>query len=877
MSRLSDSPTHVDGLVERERELAALEAALAAVSAGQGRVVLVTAEAGGGKTALIDRFCAIHASSVRVLRGACDALFTPRPLGPIHDFAGQLGSELTERLAGEAIPYEVAAALIDELQGHEPTVIVVEDVHWADEATVDVLRLIARRISDVPVSIVLSYRDEAMDARHPFKVMLGEIASGLALTRVGLAPLSPEAVAQLAEPYDVDADELYQVTAGNPFYVTEVLASPSGSIPPTVREAVLARTARLTSEARSLLEAVAIVPPQVELWLLEELGGQDGTALEECLSSGMLLEQSGTIAFRHELARLTLEESLTPGRRIELHRRAFEALQTRPPGSPDLARLAHHGDAAGDTEAVLRVAPGAAARASSVGAHREAAAQYRRAVSYAQHLPLEERAVLLERYSHECYLTDEADEAIDSLRAAADCYRALGDARAEGATLGRLSTILWCPGHSKEARGVGLEAVEILERLPPGPELAHAYDNLRFLAAKEPDLDSARAWANRSLSVAREVGDPETTAYVTLGAALIDVADGVPEGLKELERRINDALHSGHEADAAQMIDALASCVRHRSPTELSRGLIEQGVELAQSHGLDLAYLYLLAYRSRAELDEGSWTDAAASAEAVLGERFLSTSPRIVALVTLALVRARRGDPDVRPALDEARALSEPTGDLLRIAPVAAARAEAAWLSGHRDAVAAETEEPFRLATERRMPRAIGELACLRRRAGLEVEVPDDVPEPYSLQLEGDYERAAAAWDALGCPYEAALALADADQEEPLRRALETLQQLDARPAATIVARRLRELGVRGVARGPRPSTRANPAALTAREIDVLCLLAQGLRNSGIGERLFVSPRTVEHHVSAILAKLGVQNRGEAVAEARRLGLLQDP
>jgi len=151
------------------------------------------------------------------------------------------------------------------------------------------------------------------------------------------------------------------------------------------------------------------------------------------------------------------------------------------------------------------------------------------------------------------------------------------------------------------------------------------------------------------------------------------------------------------------------------------------------------------------------------------------------------------------------------------------------------------------------------------------------VPEPYSLQLEGDYERAAAAWDALGCPYEAALALADADQEEPLRRALETLQQLDARPAATIVARRLRELGVRGVARGPRPSTRANPAALTAREIDVLCLLAQGLRNSGIGERLFVSPRTVEHHVSAILAKLGVQNRGEAVAEARRLGLLQDP
>jgi len=402
-------------------------------------------------------------------------------------------------------------------------------------------------------------------------------------------------------------------------------------------------------------------------------------------------------------------------------------LQTQSPGSPDLARLAHHADAAGDTEAVLRVAPGAAARASSVGAHREAAAQYRRALSYAQHLPLEERAVLLERYSHECYLTDEADEAIDSLRAAAECYRALGDARAEGATLARVSGILRCPGRTKEARGVGLEAVEILERLPPGPELAHAYDNLRGLSVMEPDLDSARAWANRSLSVAREVGDPETTAYVTLGAILIDVADGVPEGLEEVERRITDALHSGHEVDAAQMIQGLAGRVRHRRPTQLPRVLIEQGVELAQRHGLDLTYLYLLAYRSRAELDEGSWTDAAVSAEAVLGERFVSTSPRMVALVTLALVRARRGDPDAWPALDEARALSEPTGELLRIAPVAAARAEVAWLSGRRDAVAAETEEPLRLAVERRMPRAIGELGCLRRRAGLEVEVPDEI------------------------------------------------------------------------------------------------------------------------------------------------------
>lgn len=543
------------------------------------------------------------------------------------------------------------------------------------------------------------------------------------------------------------------------------------------------------------------------------------------------------------------------------------------PGSLDLARLAHHADAAGDAEAVLRLAPRAAARASSVGAHREAAAQYRRALSYAQNIPLE-RAALLEQYSHECYLTDKSDEAIDSLRAAAECYRALGDTRAEGATLARASTILWCPGRGKEAQAVGLEAVEILERLPPGPELALAYNTLAFLAVKEPNLDSARAWANRSLSVAREVGEPETTASVTLTAALIDAGDGRPEGLAEVERRIGDALRTGRDAEAAQMIHGLAGRVRHRSPTQLSRVLIEKGLELAQSHGLDLTYLYLLAYRSRAALDEGSWTDAAASAEVVLGESFVSTFPRTVALVTLALVRARRGDPDVWPALDEARALSEPTGELIRIAPVSAARAEVAWLSGHRDAVAAETDEPFRLAVERHMPRAIGELGCLRRRAGLEVEIPDEAPEPYALELACDYERAAAAWEALGCPYDAALALAGAGEEEPLRRALETLQQLGARPAGAIVARRLQALGVRNVPRGPRPSTQTNEAQLTARELDVLRLLAEGVRNAVIAERLFVSARTVEHHVSSILRKLAVASRGEAVAEAARRGLV---
>jgi DNA-binding CsgD family transcriptional regulator len=196
-----------------------------------------------------------------------------------------------------------------------------------------------------------------------------------------------------------------------------------------------------------------------------------------------------------------------------------------------------------------------------------------------------------------------------------------------------------------------------------------------------------------------------------------------------------------------------------------------------------------------------------------------------------------------------------------------------AWLEGDRDAVAAATKGALPLALERKAGWLIDELTGWRRRAGLDEDVPASAAEPYALQLAGEWARAAGLWTEVGCPYEAALALADADKEEPLRRALEELQRLEARPAAGIVARRLRERGARGLPRGPRPETQENPAGLTRRELEVLRLVAQGLRNAEIAERLFLAEKTVDHHVSAILRKLDVHTRGEASAEAVKLGL----
>lgn len=855
-------------LLERTRELSVLGECFEAVqSSSRGRVVLIGGEAGVGKSTLLQRFCEERRESARILWGACDPLFTPRPLGPLLAVAEGAGGELEEVVASGVMPHEVVAALARELRARAASVFVLEDVHWADEATLDVLRLLARRMETVPALIVASYRDDELDRAHPLRIVLGELATSRSVARLKLAALSPAAVAQLAEPHAVDADELYRKTAGNPFFVVEALAAQAEEIPDTVRDAVLARAARLSPRAKRLLEAVAVVPPQAELWLLEALAGETIDGLDECLTSGMLTSEPAGVGFRHELARLAVEESIALNRRVDLHRQALAALADPPGSAPDLARLAHHAEAAGDVDAVLRFAPAAAARAASLGAHRESAAQYARALRFGDRLPVAERAELLERRSRECYITDQYDEGIAALEEALECRRTVGDTLKEGEVLHRLSEFLWCPGRTAEAERSARDAVGLLERVSPGRELASAYANLAAICRAAARSEEAIAWAGRALDLAKRLDDTEIAvhALTTIGACQGDY--------EKLEQSLERARRAGLAVQVGRtFILAGAGAVQSRRHS-LANMYLEPGIAYCSERGLVLDRLYLLAYRARLELDQGRWSEAADSAASVLRIPRTSTTPRIVALVVLALVRARRGDPEVWPLLDEAWTLAEPTGELPRLGPVAAARAEVAWLEGDRDAVAAATKGALPLALERKAGWLIDELTGWRRRAGLDEDVPASAAEPYALQLAGEWARAAGLWTEVGCPYEAALALADADKEEPLRRALEELQRLEARPAAGIVARRLRERGARGLPRGPRPETQENPAGLTRRELEVLRLVAQGLRNAEIAECLFLAEKTVDHHVSAILRKLDVHTRGEASAEAVKLGL----
>jgi DNA-binding CsgD family transcriptional regulator len=589
----------------------------------------------------------------------------------------------------------------------------------------------------------------------------------------------------------------------------------------------------------------------------------------------MLVSTSEGVTFRHELARLSVEESIAPGRARELHRTVLAALREPPYGTPDLARLAHHAEGAGDVKAVLELAPAAAQRAASLGAHREAAAQYARALRFADDIEPRRRAALLNGHSFECYLTAQEQGNIESIEAAIECYRELGDDVALGATLRWHALALFVWGRAREAAHSAGEALSVLERLPPGHELAMTYNVLASLANFDEDSEATLTWADRALDLADRAGSIEArlSALGTLG--MRNVAQGLPrEGWAQLEEALRLARNEGLESQLGRTyVLAGMAASRERSLTRVRR-YVEPGLAFCDERDLNVWGDVILAIRAWLELEEGEWDAAAATVRQVLARNCVLSAAQ--ANIVLGLIRARRGDPDPWTPMDEAHEVAERTEQLWWTSQVAAAQAEAAWLAGRPELVAGVTDGAFAVALARRSPWPLAELAYWRRRAGVDDDPPADAGGPFALQLRDDWAGAAEAWRRAGCLYQEALALSEADDETALRRAHERALELGARPLATIVARRLRELGANAVPRGPRPSTRDNAAHLTAREIEVLRLVADGLRNGDIAERLFLSPRTVGHHVSAILRKLEVATRGEAAARAARLGLLED-
>jgi DNA-binding CsgD family transcriptional regulator/tetratricopeptide (TPR) repeat protein len=890
-------------LLEREEHLAVLDDALAAARDGDGRMVLIRGEAGIGKSALVDRFCN-GVRGLRVLVGYCDLLATPRPLGPILDITDRLSrSSRSEGTDGDE-RQAVRTAFLDDLASPAgTTVAVVEDAHWADEATLDLLRYLGRRIERFPAVIVVTYRDDELGPGHPLVAVAGDLATSPAVRTIDLPPLSPGAVADLVTTGGADAAagpsspavgtsgidpvRLFRRTAGNPFFVSEILATGSLDVPTTVRDAVLARAARLPPAARPVLDAAAVFPTRAEIDLVLRLAGAEPAHLDDCVTGGMLRQdRPGTVAFRHELARQAIAEALPPARRTALHAALTRRLlRDDRRAAADPARVAHHAEEAGEDILTATCAIAAAERAVALGGHREATAQYERALRHAAHLPTEDRAALLEAYAEQAGLTDRADAALDAITDAVELRRRLGDPRAFGNALRAQAQACWRAGDSQRARVLARRSIEVLEGLDePGPELAHAYAYACTQAMLARNHLDTLAWGRRAIPLAEQLGETAVLARTLNSVGSSRIVNGDRGGEDDLRRSIAVADEHGLAPAVTVGWSNLGSGSGEVRHYEVAEPALEHAIAVAAEHDLDASRHYATAWLARVRFERGDWSGAEALiATLPVGDPSGSPITRIVASTVVGRLRARRGDADPGPPLEEAARLAAETGDLQRLWPVAAARAEAAWLSERPEQVPGFVDPVLPAAFASGHAWAIGELLLWRWRAGAVLSGaaqpahdPADGPlaPPFALELQDRAAEAAVAWRALGCPYEAADALAQLASPAVLREALADLDELGAAVPAARIRRRLRELGERRVPRGPQSATAEHPAGLTPRQAEVLALVDEGLSDAAIARRLHVAPKTVGHHVSAILGKLGVATRGEAAAAARRRGLL---
>ena len=856
-------------LLERGGQLAALECWLKETREGAGRLGLIAGDAGAGKSALVRHFGDLVASDARVLVGRCDPLTTPRPLGALADVAPRLGDDVVRMLASGARAGLFEQVLISLADGGHPTVFVVEDAQWADAGTLDLLRFLGRHIEGRPVLILVTYRDEELSAAHPLRVALGDVASSPAVRRIGVPPLTEAAIAALCEHSSMDAASLHEATGGNAFFVTEVLAAGTIGVPQSVADAVLARAARLTEDGRHALQVAAVIGTRIGPSLLLSMPGVDATAVDEMVTAGMLRFEPPEFTFRHELARQAVLEALPPHRRHALHAEILERLRAGDPGPDLVARLAEHAEAAGDAEAVLRFAPAAAEHARGLKSHREAEAQLRRALRFSSAADARQRAELHDLHANEAYLIDHVTEAITSCETAIALWHDLGEPLREGDALRRLSRYHWMCSNNDGSERAARESLDVLENLPAGPELAMAYAAQAQLGMFLEEDERTMLWGERAIALAREIGCDTAlvNALNSVGSHTLETGDLTGEQL--LLEGLELARDANLEDEVARALNNLSSSWTSLHDYARGRRYIEDCIEYCDEH--DLYSSSLCARNTRAEFTfmEGEWEDSDATAAAVLRLTHTSELNRFGPLVLRARIAARRGDfESVWEALDEAQVMAEGSRQLSYLTPVAVARAEVVWLSGRSGEIAGYVRPILDQSTALGHASTMSELAFWMWRGG-ELEVaPHGITGPYATQMEGDWRGAAEQWRSMNMPYETACAFIDGD-EPALREALAVFERLGAKPAAAEAARRLRAMGARQVPRGPRPTTAQDAHGLTSRERQVLELLEQDMSNIEIAQRLFLSERTVEHHVSTILAKLGVRTRAQAV-NARR-------
>ena len=853
-------------LLEREDFLTLLDEYARDAEDGDSRVVLIAGEAGVGKTSLVDELQA-RTPDARWLWGTCDGSLTPQPLAPLLDIADQVGGELAEACRADELPRgRLFRLLRDQLNSVDTlTVLVFEDVHWADEASLDLIQFLSRRVRDCTVLILATYRDDALGRDHPLRTLLGEVGSHRWARRLSLPPLSPGAVKALASAQGVNGDDLFALTGGNPFYVRETLASSGEQLLTSVHDAVQARICRLSAPSRTLVDWVAVFGTAASAQNLHELTDTDLNVLDECVTSGALVSSGDVLRFRHELARAAIEASLPAHRRRAMNAAVLKVLADQ--GGIDDARLAHHAELAEDAEAVLTYAPRAASQAAHVGSHREAAAQLERTLRWADATDRASVADWRDLLADEYGLLDQWERSAQLREQAAACWNELGNRRRESQSLRKLAHAQWrlCNGAAHER--LVAEALAVLDGEPSSPELGWAMNAKASLLSTDLPHEAIEL-AQQAVVLAETFDDSAllSDALNSEGCARWYLGEDAGPLLR---RSLKVAIDGGHESQVGRAFSNLHSFLCSNYRWGEAEDVFTEGLAYWELSDFSTYEACLKGGHVRALDRQGRWDEMLLLGREIVARarEFLSPVNRLNPLQGVGRVLARRGDPEGAVMLDEARSLGELLDSSDWLSDALVGSVELAWLEGDDDR-ARRHAEALRERADFADIDVRAEAALWMARVGVGRRGSDGLPHPCLLALAGDHRSSAAQFDDAGLPYEAALVLLDSGDADAMRESVRRLDALGA-PAASARARQLmRRRGVAAIPRGSRATTRDDPLGLTGREREVLTLVCGGASNAEIGRRLVISPKTVDHHVSAILAKLGVSSRADAAKAA---------
>ncbi len=858
-------------LIERDEFLELLQTQFKKIGAGEGHCVFVSGEAGIGKTSLVKAFCKKHRDDCTIYQGACDALFTPRPLAPLYDIIWQVNGNLWPNNHTIEKRTELFAAFFRELNNqNQKTIIVFEDIHWADEATLDFIRFFARRITQLPCLFILTYRDDESNFYSSLRNLLGQLPAD-SFMRLHLTPLSREAVTKLATDKGYNGEDVYTISGGNPFYVNEILASYSPGIPDNIKDAILAVYDRQEEGTKHAWQICSVIPEGLEINRFAKIKSSWDEAMDHCFALKIIIIKNERVIFKHELYRRTIEASLSPFKRIELNKIILDLFLPSFEAEGEIERIVQYAKNSNENKLVVKYAPVVAKQAACVGAHVEASKLFFTAIEHADANDEDLLLELYEGYAYECYLTNQIKKAITYTEKLLAVLKEKQETERTGNCLRFLSRLWWLDGNRKNAETLAEQAIDLLEDQPSSPAKAMAFSNMSQLRMVFDQPDECIAWGEKAIIIARELKEEEALSHAlnNVGSVQMFLPGSKQQGVSLLQESLAIALKNSFHEHAARAYSNLGSIGVKLKDYAFAKQILDEGIQYCEERELDVWRLNMLSLKACLNLETGDWDKAYNIADSLLKGEDKPRAFKISALIVVGTIKMRRGDAEAFDILLQAKTKAFDMMQLQEIIPSLIALLECEWLTG-KILIENKELEDIKSVIEQSIETATkNELAFWLRKARKDKIDLKELYEPYKLLNAGKIKKAAEFWKRTGCPFQEAITLFEGNEEDK-KNALPIIQQLGATAVSEKMKMEMRNLGIKSIPRGLRKSTQSNAALLTIRELDVLQLLKEGLRNKEIAGKLFVSVKTVDHHISSILFKLDVDSRAKAVHEAVR-------